>query len=812
MSARSPHLPLRPLALALPLALGSLASLALSPIGVAAEQIRELSYDIPAGPLANQLNQFAAQAGIYLAGDGGLTAGKTAPALRGSYSVEQALMVLLKGSGLRAVQTAPGAYELQSVVAADSVLTLNSMTVSGNASATASATDGYVAKRSTTATKTDTPLIETPQSISVVTRKQMDEQNVQNVGDALRYTAGVNAEANGVDTRRDTIAIRGFDATTSGGIYRDGLRQYSFSNQSRQVGETYGLEQVEVLRGPSSILYGQGAPAGIVNLVSKRPTETPLHEIKALYGSNDRAQLGADFGGTLDDQGEWLYRLTGLLRDSDTQVDYAKDDRQFIAPALTWKPSEQTSLTLLSYFQKDRNVMGYYALPRVGTLTGSTHGHLPTDLYVGDPDFDKYDVEQWSIGYQFEQQLDDIWTFRQNTRYSRSYQDQRDIYQWGLDDDERTLSRYAFIGHETVKNAMLDNQLQANWSHGAFEHTSLLGIDYQRARTDQLAGADFSTPPLDAYDPVYHQSFPFNPEYDTDQTQTLKQAGLYLQDQLKFDDHWVFNLGGRKDWTRKETADHLSGSNATQRDHAFTWRTGLLYLADNGLAPYASYSESFLPVISSRSRTGSAFEPETGQQYEVGVKYQPRQSNSFVTVSLFDLTRQNVTTADPQDNRFSLQTGEQRSRGVELEAKASLSASLDLIGNYSYSDVEITKSNDGDKGNRPNSTPRTLASLWAQYAVHNGSLAGLGFGAGVRYVGNSYGDNENTISIPSYTLFDATVSYELAKLAPSLRGVQIALNASNLTDETYVSQCGYTGDSCKYGYRRTLAGSVTYNW
>ncbi|WP_405126291.1 TonB-dependent siderophore receptor [Pseudomonas marginalis] len=771
-------------------------------------------YSIDAGPLDSALSRFGAQAGITMAGSSTLTAGKKTQGLQGNFSTEAGLTQLLLGSGLTYERQDDGSLLL--VPSNGDVLELAPTAISGTAYDTSlGRNDGLVASRTMSANKTDTSIMETPQSISVVTRKQIDAQQPQSIGQVLRYTAGVNGEANGVDTRRDTISIRGFDATTGGGIYRDGLRQYSFANQSRAVGEVYGLERVEVLRGPSSVLYGQSSPGGMVNVISKRPTDEPLHELVAQAGSFDRKQLAADFGGPLSEDGVLTYRLTGLWRDSGTQIDYARDDRQFIAPAISWRPSDDTSLTVLASFQKDRNVLGYYALPRVGTLDSSRYGRIATDRFVGDPDFDKYDVEQWSLGYQFEHHLNDIWTFRQNARYSRSYQEQRTIYQYGLDDDQRTVGRFGYLGHEKVKNALLDNHFQAQWNAGRFEHTTLVGIDLQHASTNQLGGGNV-VDPLDVYAPVYHQDYSdLDAFYDINQRRQLDQAGVYLSEQLKFDEHWVFNLGGRQDWARSKTVHYATDTAADlkQRDHAFTWRTGVMYLADNGLAPYASYSESFFPNITAVARDGSAFEPETGRQYEVGIKFQPKGSDSYVTVSLFDLTRQNVLTADPANNRFSVATGEIQSRGIELESKAQVSDALELMANYSYSHLEITRSNTADeKGNQPGNTPEQLASLWSQYTIQGGALSGLAIGGGVRYVGKSYIDSQNSEGIPHYTLFDASLSYDLGKLSSSYAGAKLALNASNLTDETYVSQCGYTGDSCKYGYRRNVTGSVSYNW
>lgn len=771
-------------------------------------------YSIDAGTLDAALSRFGAQAGITMAGSSTLTAGKKTQGLQGDFSAEAGLSQLLLGTGLSFQRQSDGSLLL--VPGSSGAVELAPTEIGGTAYDTSlGSNDGLVASRTMSANKTDTSIMETPQSISVITRKQIDAQQPQSIGQVLRYTAGVNGEANGVDTRRDTIAIRGFDATTSGGIYRDGLRQYSFANQSRAVGEVYGLERVEVLRGPSSVLYGQSSPGGMVNIISKRPTDQPVHELAVQVGSYDRKQLAADFGGPLTADGVLTYRLTGLWRDSDTQIDYAKDDRQFIAPAFSWRPSDDTSLTVLTSFQKDRNVLGYYALPRVGTLDRSRYGRIATDRFVGDPDFDKYDVQQWAMGYQFEHHLDDIWTFRQNARYTRSYQEQRTIYQYGLADDQRTVGRFGYLGHEKVKNALLDNHFQANWGQGRFEHTTLFGLDLQHASTNQLGGGNV-VDPLDVYTPVYHQDYSdLDAFYDINQRRQLDQAGLYMSEQLKFDEHWIFNLGGRQDWARSKTIHYGTDTAADlqQRDHAFTWRTGVMYLADNGLAPYASYSESFFPNITAVARDGSAFSPETGNQYEVGVKYQPKGSASYVTVSLFDLTRQNVLTTDPVNNRFSVATGEIQSRGIELESKAQLSDALELVANYSYSHLEITRSNSAnEKGNHPANSPEQLASLWSQYTVKGGPLSGLAIGAGVRYVGASYIDSQNSESIPHYTLVDASLSYDLGKLGSSLKGVKAAVNASNLTDKSYVSQCGYTGDSCKYGYRRNVTGSLSYNW
>jgi iron complex outermembrane receptor protein len=777
-------------------------------------------YQIPAGSLSRVLSQFAAEAGIALSVDGALTEGRQSAGLQGRYTVNAGLSALLANTGLEFVTLSDGGYTLrkadlksQPSSKAEQLPEVKISAAAEQESPTGPA-KGYVAKRSLTATKTDTALIESPQSIAVVTRDQMNAQGVQSVSDALRYTAGVMAEANGPDPRADTISIRGFDATGRD-QYRDGLRSYAFNNQGGTVVEPYGLERIEVLRGPSSILYGQGGPGGLINLVSKRPTDTPLHEMQLTLGSYDNKQLAGDFGGLLTEDGTWSYRLTGLVRDSQTQVDYVTDDRTFIAPALTWRPNDNTSLTILTDYQKVDRGQGYQAWPRIGTRYSSAYGKVSTSRFLGEPDLDKYKQERYSMGYQFEHIFNDTFTFRQNLRYQRMQTDSISTYLTGLQADQRTANRAVGGYDEHVENLALDNHLQAKWSHGVFEHTLLVGLDTQRMENSVRRTAG-SAGTLDIYEPVYGATT-INLVESAHFDQKLRQNGLYLQDQIKIDKAWVATLGGRKDWARMET-DNLRNPAASseQHDTAETWRAGLVYLASNGLAPYASYTESFLPVIGT-SFSGAAFAPETGKQYEVGVRYQPQGSNSTMTVSLFDLRRQNVTTQDTNHANFQVQQGEVQSRGIEVEYKTTLDA-VSLVSSYAYTLPEVTKSNNvtsqgiAIEGKDPKNVPRHVATLWADYRLPASILAGASISAGLRYIGSSYGDDGNTFKVPSYTLVDAAVHYDLAELSEQWKGWKFALNASNLFDKEYVATCGYSGDACKWGYRRNVLGTLTYSW
>lgn len=770
-------------------------------------------YELPAQALDQALSQLARQAGLQLLVRNELVKGRQAPALAPIRDLAAALQILLRGSGLRGrvegstllVEKAPAESS-----SAETVLPVVRVTAAQVTETATGPVQGYVAKRSATATKTDTPIIETPQSISVVTRDQMDAQGVQQVSDTLRYSAGVVAEANGPDPRGEVFRIRGFDGGGASNIYLNGLRASGFENQGGIVLDPYGLERVELLRGPASVLYGQAGVGGLVNAVSKRPTDMPLHELQAQVGSYGRKQLAADFGGPLSDDGVWSYRLTGFVRDSDTQFDHISNDRVFIAPALTWRPNENTSLTLLSEYSKDKTGGSYLAWPRVGTLEDNPNGKIASRRYLGEPDFDKFSQERTSIGYAFEHAFDDALTFRQNFRHMDLRTDVNMILMSGLNADQRTVSRIAYQDVERVQNTLIDNQLQVKLAQGWVQHTALLGLDQQWLR-NRVTASYGSVADLDVYAPIYGAS-PTGLSVGDDLRNVRTQTGVYLQDQIKIDGVWVATLGGRHDWTKADTTDYLNGGEVTQqKDSATTYRAGLVYLAPNGWAPYVSYAESFAPVMG-RDFAAQAFKPETGKQYEAGVRYQPANGKVSLTASVFDSTRQNVTTSDPEHVNAQIQRGEVRSRGLELEAKAKLRNGLNVLASYAYTRARITQSNDGVLGNTPGAVPTHIASAWLDYAVPADLLPGLRLGLGARYLSATYGDDANTVRVPAYTLFDAALNYDFSVLGGQWKGWKLAVNVSNLFDKQYIATCGYYGDGCKFGYRRSATASLTHSW
>lgn len=661
---------------------------------------------------------------------------------------------------------------------------------------------GYVSDEVASATKIGVPLTETPQSVSVITRNQLAAKGVDRLSEALRYTPGVQGETFGFEPRTTFLRFRGFDATTSG-LYRNGLQ---LRNPSFAVGyspEPYGAERIEVPRGPSSVLYGAGSPGGLVNFVSKRPTQEPFGEVVFEPGSNNRLQGKIDLSGPIDEDGTFSYRFTSVVREADTQVENVPNDRLFFAPSIRWRPSGATSLTLLGRYQTD-NTRSSQRLPVAGTLEPNPNGALPVDRFLGEPGVDRYDREQWSIGYLFSQDIGSAWTVEQKLRYYSINLDDVTVFGGVLQDDMRTLSRSLFESFGELGGIALDNQAQVDFTTGQAQHTFLLGVDVQQV--DVGSEQNFGTaPPIDIFDPGFGSEVPEpSPSQDTDISQ--RQIGAYAQDHINLLDKWTLALNGRVDWAHTETDKNLEETQTEQDDTEFSGRVGLVYESDIGLAPYASYSESFLPSLGT-GPDGEAFDPETGMQWEAGARYQPPGTNSYLTVALFDLTRENFLQTDPETFQ-QVQTGEANSQGIEIEGVASFAVGLDLTASYTRQDVEITESaNEQEEGDRPTQVREQMGSVWADYTLQSGSLSGLGFGAGVRHLGDSFGDTPNTLKAPAVTLADAAVHY-------NWNGFRLQVNADNVFDNEHVASTFVSGQQgfATYGAERTVTASIRYRW
>jgi len=650
--------------------------------------------------------------------------------------------------------------------------------------------------RAVTATKTDTPIVETPQAISVVPAELFLDRGARNVQETLRYSSGVTGEAYGLDTRSDNIFVRGLNPTE----YQDGLRRtFNFSPIPRA--DVYTLDRIEVLRGPSSVLYGQGANGGIVNMVSKTPLFDMRGEAAIQYGSFDRKQAYVDVTGPLDSSRTIAGRVIGLVRDADQQTDVIRDDRLLLSPSISWRPSERTTITAIGLYQRDRNASSQQFLPVVATLDAPEGREIDVDTFLGDPDYDKLVARQFVGTLLLDHEFSDSIALHSRVRYvdaKTTFQEIfPDVYSNPLDPfidaDDRVVNRFAYQTRPRIKTLTTDNGLVFTFDTGPFAHQLLVGIDYSDFRQRSQSGFD-SVTPIDIYDPV--SSGVVAPAWVDDPNQRNSQLGLYVQDQIRYADRVSLVIGARRDRARSKT-EGLD----EQVDKATSFRAGIIGELFKDVSPYASYSEAFLPVAG-LDFGGTAFVPIRGRQYEAGVKWQPRRG-ILVTASVYDIIETNRPINDPDNVLNTIQTGKVRSRGLELEGAATLPGEVQVTAAYSHIDAEVKVSAfQAEVGRQISDVPKDLASVWATKALPLGDALKLRIGGGLRYVGPTVSIGvAGELKTPSYTLADALAELEW-------KDWTLSLSATNLTNKTYYAPCRAFGD-CFTGNKRSILATLS---
>ncbi|THF67322.1 TonB-dependent siderophore receptor [Pseudothauera nasutitermitis] len=777
-------------------------------LGMHAATASAAAFELPAQPLDQALGEFARQAGLQLLASPSLTQGLQGRPVARTTSVSGALAQLLAGTGLR------GRVEGDTLIieraGGETVLEVVSVTAQGLGGAHDASP---IATRSYGASKTDTAIVEIPQSVSVVTRQQMDQMGAQSVEQSVGYLAGVGTGIYGKDSRVDEIWVRGFrTGSFANNMYVDGLRPPGSSAGAAALStrfDSYGLERVEVLRGPSSVLYGQVTPGGLVNIRSKRPPQEAQRQVGLQTDSEGLIRANVDIGGPIDEERTWLYRLVSSASRTDTEVDHVELKRVFFNPSLTWQPSARTSVTMLVNYQRDRGGATWQRLPVVGTYLDSPYGKVPRSFFQGEPDFDRYDRDQIAIGYSLEQFIGESVKLRQNVRYIEVDMNYDSVARRTLGADGRTLTGNAESHENHSKGFSADTNLLYALETGAVAHMLLGGFDYQK--TDiELASATGTVGPLDLYAPVYGSPVVIGERTPNSESGRI-QSGVYLQDQM-FWNNWTLTAGLRHDWARTRTVALRSNTRTSESTEATTGRIGVTYLFDSGVAPYASYSTSFVPS-SGEDYHGKAFDPVEGRQIELGIKYQPPGSRNLVTASLYEITQSNILTPDPDPTHTCngglcrVQTGEGRVRGFELEGSYALTRTLSISASYTYMDTEVTESNSTDLGKRLAHVPKEMMAARFDWRA----ARGLSLGMGARYTGSSYGDNANTLKNASRTLVDASLRYDLAELDASLRGLHLNVNASNLFDKEYVT-CNSLTSFCFYGAGRLVSATLSYDW
>lgn len=699
-----------------------------------------------------------------------------------------------------------------------------------------------VAGQTTTGTKTKTRVVDTPHTITTVTKEQIERQADFTVSQALRYEPGVVAESRTGD-RSDSVFIRGFGGFGGNASYvqfLDNLRLPKGVSYAIPSIDPYLLERIDVLRGPASVLYGQSNPGGLINLVGKRPVDVPFRELMTRVGTYGHIESGFDVGGPVVQGGQFLYRVVGLGRDTGTTVDDTKDQRIFIAPMLTWAPDASTSLAVQGLYQHDPSSFQSNWMPALGTLQANPNGQIPYNFQSANPSYNNFARDQSSFSYQASHRFSDTLELRQNLRYMHLDTDFKGMSvspggsAWAaasLCNGRSFLCLGRSTTHylESLDSLNVDNEAESRFLTGALSHDVLVGLDYQWTGPTATYGIGATTS-VNYLAPQYPAVTA--PALTTRQAQKNDQIGVYGEDQIQYG-NWHAQLGVRHDWAsvfaRTTTLATGTASAVGTDSSATTWRSGLLYHFDSGIAPFVDYATSFEPQPGT-SYGGTGFVPTTGEQYEAGVKYQPPGVDALLTAAVYDLTQYNVLTTDTAHTGTNttvtgcssticqVQTGAVESQGVDVSLKTSPLPGLALIASYGLADAKVIRSTVvtsgiAVEGKHPVGVPDQTAGLWGDYSIQDGVLRGLGFGGGVRYIAASYGDQVNSaaLRVPEYVLADAQVHYDFAALQPSLKGLSAAVNVTNLFDKDYVSACA-SANQCFYGTGRTVLGTVTYRF
>ena len=669
----------------------------------------------------------------------------------------------------------------------------------------AAAAPGVTPGKITSTTKGDTRALETPQSITVLTREKLDQTQVKSLVEALGSVAGVVAGERG-NRGFDDFGIRGVDVGGNQEKYLDGLNTMRSGYVPAE--EVFGAERIEVLKGGASLLFGQVRPGGLINIVSKRPRREAFGELAVTVGNLGLKQLTVDLGRPLSADGRSAFRVAALANESDDATDFVYFNNKYIAPSFTFALGERTDLTVLTSFM-DREFLRNQALPAKGTVLPNRNGPVARSLFIGDPSFGHVDARRTRIGYELQHRFGGGWKLQQNFRWEDYTMAQRNTAFIGtLAADERTQARTGNIQHDDYRALALDTYLSGRIASPIGAHDVTIGLDLgdKHGRLSQRTCTSANLGTIDLYAPTYGRfttSTACTGAF-SDNTQDIRSAGLYARDHLRIGEQVHLTFGARHDRVTTRTFNEVTSRVSSEpKDSSTTGMVGLVWEVLPGVAPYASLANSFNPV-SGVDRSGAMFEPETGKQAELGVKFERDGGRQTAAIAAYDLRRTNVLTPDPVNTAFNVQTGEHHIRGLEVELAAELRAGWSLTAAYAYTDAVVSASNTaGQVGRRINNVPRHSANTWAMYRFKEGSLAGWGIGGGLRKVSARTGYSYS-FAIPGYTVFDAAINYQG-------QGWRAALNVRNLADKTYYGG-SFSNDLVTLGETRQVRLNVVYEF
>ncbi|AOA60012.1 ferric siderophore receptor [Acinetobacter larvae] len=671
-----------------------------------------------------------------------------------------------------------------------------------------------LSKKVQVANKIAVDLAETPQSINVVSQQQMALQQAHSSSEALRYSAGLNSEKfGGFGSYLDLTRIRGVDAD----YYLDGIRVVSNPGSWLPQIDAFGLEKIEVLRGPASATYGQGLGGGVVNQISKRPQEESRHAIQIGYGRYDEKRLGLDSTGPLNQSGSLLYRTVVSALDSDNQIQNSHHRRLYFAPSITWRPNAQLDWTVMGSYTREPELPNYNALPAVFYgLNQSTYPALDRHQSYTDYRANSSSRTQKSLSSLLQYRLNEQWRLVSNARYMHIDSDiyRSIVYGYQEQNGRPMLKGYYEDTPATVSTFSIDQYITGQFNTGALGHDLAVGVDYT---TGTLKNALYSVGPIlfDPYQPPYHTEV--TPDFSSSyaapwkEQQDFDRIGFYVQDQLSYQG-WRLNVAARYDHAKNDQKTNIYSPNVTelnQNEKKWSYRGALSYVFEQGWVPYISYSTAFDPILGTK-HDGSLFVPVETKQTELGLKYKMPNQQLLLTAAIFQLNQTNLKTGDAEHLGFNLQAGEVRSRGLDLQAIGKLTPQININAGYTYLDNELIKDTTY-QGKGLTQTPEHSATLWLDYHFDRTMLAGLTLGTGVRYLGSSYGDPKNHFKVPAATLWDISLHYALDAMLPSLKQSSIALKVDNVSNKHYVASCT-SQMYCFVGQDRNVRLSFDYQW
>ncbi len=642
--------------------------------------------------------------------------------------------------------------------------------------------NSIVATTTTSGGKIAAPLLDTPASVSVITAKEVQQRDAQTTEEVLQYTAGVSTDFYGSDDRFDFFKIRGFDAYT----YRDGLVIGAPFGGVRE--EPYAFERIEVLKGANSTTFGVSDPGGAVNYVTKTPKNEKFGEAYISGGAFGTAEIGADFGDNITVDETLSYRLTGKVRVGEGEYDYSRDETQFVMGGLTWRPTDATTLTVVYDHLSKEGVPGSGGHP-VGS-------DFDRDVFFGEPNYNFRGVDRDTLSVMLSHDVGYGLSFSSNARYSNTASDFGYAYISSTPTDGSTLASRAFFGNESTReNFVIDGRVQYEASWGMVDSTTLVGLEHNSSyATNKTYWGP--APSIDWLNPVYTGA-PGTVPLIGSTTNNQKTNAAYVQQDLTFD-RLTATIGLRNDWMDVDQTDNLTGALTAAEFSEFTKRGALTYKLTDELAAYVSYAESAVPASLS-------VEPERGEQWEAGIKYQPDAFPALFSAAVYDLTKNNMTRTNPA-TLMQETIGEVRVRGIDLEAKAEVMENLSLTVAYSYmlSDI-VENGTGGNEGNELSFVPNHIASLWVDYTLpSNGVIGDMTFGLGARYSGSYFFNDANTQSAGSSIVFDAAFNYKVQD------NTTLQLNVSNIFDEKHVAYGGFGADF--YNPGRTVTATLRQTW